>query len=583
VDNEGAAEVLAEAEISAPHGVVGPTLVNETLGWRVRLLTVVDAGGTARVWRDGEGELRAAISAADGTTRSVPGAEILAGPLGVQAWVPADGEWPVANGSERPGGLQLNDPPSPRLVLLRARHAGAAAQALTLRVDEAALEPGSEPVAADGSDARLAGRLREKEGAYHLVDADEDVLAELRAGPGVDLAAHRARAVAVEGPLHAGEPPPMVVQEVSNLFDVTLRATTDEGEAVEERYPGVTIGLGRAGRESLAWQINAGPRASRLVAAEELDKGTALRLPRGRSRWRYLDCDASRFDQVHFDAVRFAGGRCHDRVVFDVSRFAHVPPDPVAAVFASSDPSLAPPAEVVLRWANYRPGAFRVHLPVDLPARFGGRFNESRFGQAEDAPELYPGAVTEPPDDEAYLVDLINAQSSLVEAAVVARVPLGWEAATIPYRKPQYLSLGAEDAAARLYLTEAGIEGYIELQAREAGTWGNEIAVTARRSGPAMYDVSIIYEGIRFENARQVVLGLGPASPPPACQKGKTAAAAPDTEEGELPALIQTLLRPGPIGVLQAKAAGIRADVTRERTEPVRERTQLTQGGTDGN
>jgi len=63
--------------------------------------------------------------------------------------------------------------------------------------------------------------------------------------------------------------------------------------------------------------------------------------------------------------------------------------------------------------------------------------------------------------------------------------------------------------------------------------------VTARKAGPARFDVTISYRGGRFENARQVALTgrvLKPGEP-------------------ELPALIEDLIKPGPIGVLQAKAA----------------------------
>ena len=67
-----------------------------------------------------------------------------------------------------------------------------------------------------------------------------------------------------------------------------------------------------------------------------------------------------------------------------------------------------------------------------------------------------------------------------------------------------------------------------------------------------MYDVSIIYEGARFENARKVALGKDLGDP-----------------SLDLPSQVQKLLQPGPIGVLQAKAAGVRAEVTRDRNESI--------------
>lgn len=391
VVNDGAADVFAEVQLTAAQGAVGPTLVNAALGCRVRLLTILAVGETARLWRDPRLGLRATILSSDGKVRPVPGSEILAGPC-----------------------------------------------------------------------------------------------------------------------------------------------------------------------------------FSQLVKAKELNKGTVLTLPRGQSEWIYGDCHSSRFNQAHFNAARFAGGRCDDRGVFNVSRFAHAPPEPVAAVFASAEPLPDPAVEVVFCWPSHRPGAFCVNLPADLPARFGGRFNEARFGQKKDTPELYEKVVTEPSDDPDYLVAGINGASTLVGASVVPRVPLGWEAVTMPFRKPEFLTLGAEDAPARLYLTEEGIEGFIKVEANENGAWGNKIAVTGRQSGPAMYDVAIIYQGSLFENARQVALGKGPQPQAPRCQKEKAGSAAQQVApDRDLPTLIQDLLQPGPIGVLQAKAAGVRNDVSRDRTESI--------------
>ena len=571
VVNEGAADVFAEVQLTAPQGVVGPTLVNVTLGWRCRLLTILNIGETARLRYDARLGLQATILSSDGETRPVPGSEILVGPLGAQAWVPFEGAWYLTGNDEDPAALQLNNPLAPSLVRLRARRAGASSHAIAVTVAESDLTAASpEPTVADGSPARLVGRVLAHEEGYHLLDANEAVIAHLRTGPDVDLAAYQDRVVAVTGPLHTGEPALMIVHQIADLFDVTLRFTPEEGDSVEESYPGVTIGVGTAEPDSLVWQINAGPQFSQLVKAEELNKSIVLTLPRGKSEWIYGGCHSSRFNQAHFNAARFAGDRCDDRGVFNISRFTHAPPEPVAAVFAPADPLPDPAVEVVFCWPSHRPGAFCVNLPADLPARFGGRFNKARFGQKKDTPELYEKVVTEPSDDPNYLVARINGASTLVGAGVVPRVPLGWEAVIMPFRKPEFLTLGAEDAPARLYLAEEGLDGFIKVEANENGAWGNEIAVTARQSGPAMYDVAIIYQGSFFENARQVALGKGPQPPAPRCQKEKTGSAAQQVApDKDLPTLIQDLLQPGPIGVLQSKAAGVRADVSRDRTESI--------------
>ena len=154
-----------------------------------------------------------------------------------------------------------------------------------------------------------------------------------------------------------------------------------------------------------------------------------------------------------------------------------------------------------------------VNLPVDLHARFGARFDDARFGQDPESPELYAGAVAEPVTDDNFLVKLImnpkppNQPSDFVTATHVGTVDLGWTAARMPFRKPQFLTLGGPGRAARLYLSEEGLDGFIKLEAKEKGAWANEISVSARQAGPAIYDVSVFYRGGRFEQARSIVLG----------------------------------------------------------------------------
>lgn len=276
--------------------------------------------------------------------------------------------------------------------------------------------------------------------------------------------------------------------------------------------------------------------------AENLAKETVLSLPPGKTQWLYQDCYSSRFNQGKLNDARFAGGQCSDRGIFNVSRFtSRSLPSAIAAVFAPSPLGVITPVAISFRWLSYEPGAFQVNLPLDLPPRFGARFNQAYFSQGNSKAELYEKTVTEPEDDPDYLPTQINANAaSLVIATKVGRVPLGWQAVQMPFRKPQFLRLGSENAAAKIYLTEKDIDGFIELQAKQTGNWGNEIAVSVRPSGPALYDVSITYTGARFENARQLVLGA------------------------TVPALTKELLQPSPVGISQAKAAGIRATVSRD-------------------
>jgi len=109
----------------------------------------------------------------------------------------------------------------------------------------------------------------------------------------------------------------------------------------------------------------------------------------------------------------------------------------------------------------------------------------------------------------------------------------------MPFRQPRTLILGSETNPAQIYLSEEGIDGFIRLQARFPGVWANQISVSVRACGPALYRLSVIYTGTRFENARQTVLG------------------------NPVPALVNDLLQPHPIGILQAKAAGIQVSVSR--------------------
>jgi hypothetical protein len=347
----------------------------------------------------------------------------------------------------------------------------------------------------------------------------------------------------------------MTVRSVTRLFDVTLHTAADGGPA-SERYPQVTIGVGETEEDSLVKQINGGSRhvpGSTLLRAEELDKGTVLNLPLGVTNFRYLDCLGSRFNVARFDRARFPDGVCGERGIFDVSRFTHVPPEPVKAVFASDDPLSDPPVRIEFRWRILQAGTFTVNLPVDLPARFGARFNQARFSHTKDAPdahfnqtqapELYDGAVIEPEKAVKDLVKFISSQSNFVDASIVPGVDLGWTAVELPFRRPQSLTLGRPGQAARLYLKGDGLDGFIKLEAKKPGSWGNQIAVAVRRAGPAIYDISVIYRASRFESARAAVLGQ------PAAE------------------LTQGLLKPGPVGVLQAKAAGCKAKVTRDRAE----------------
>jgi len=568
VTNDGGAEACATVIVRAPHGAVGPSLVNGALGWQVRVLRTLGVGDSLELALDGRGRLRARVATAAGATRPVPPREIIVGPLGAQAWVPYEGAWRLS-GDHDPPSLQLNDPLSGRIVLLEALPSGDAGKDVAVSVAEAALQDWPMPPASGGGQATLRGQVTEDDPprtGLVLVDASGARSADLRPGPDADLEGHTGRVVSVSGPLYVGEgggPPVLVAGAVACLYDVVVRGPAG-GQGIEERFDAVTVGAGQEDPDSLVARVN-GVEGSRLVEARELDPATVLTVLPGASEWRYVDCQGTRYDESNFDQARFSGGGCDDRGVFDVSRFSRTPPEPVRGVFAAASPLPDPPVTVAFAWDRARPGTFVVNLPEDLPERFGGLFNEARFAKGEVSAgtgagpgavsgqpgELWEGAVVEPASDPEFLVTLINVgsaaapPSALVRAEVVPFVPLGFRAARMPFRKPQRLTLGTSAAPARLFLSEDGLEGFIQISTREAGEWGNHIAVTARRSGPALYDVTVSYEAGRFESARSTAMGK------------------------PLQAAAHAFIAAGPFGVLEAKAAGTRAGLARNRVGTV--------------
>lgn len=542
-DNTGAAAVFTTATIRAPQGVAGPALVNLTTRWQVRALIGLGVNETLRLWRNSDGNLRAETRTAAGKTRAVPADALLVGPLGAQVWVPFDGAWHLSGDAADPPSLQLNNPLARDIVWLQARESLVDATAVSVRVTPANIAPTQfDPVAQDGqvvaANGRITAHATDDTTRYDLRDADDAVLADLRAGPGVNLNAIAGHVAEVRGTIHPESGAPLlIVKAVAPLFRVTLRHAED---AIEEVYEGVTIGQDPARPDALVRRLQ--ERPSRLVRVASLAKASVLQLPQGRSHWRFLDCYAARFNHASFDQARFAGGICLDRGIFDVSRFSASPPEPVTAVFTSIHDLPDPPVDVVLHAVRYRPGTFEVRLPADLPAHFGGRFDEARFGQRPTAPELYAKAVTEPEGDDFHIARWLSRKSNLVHADVVPRLPLGWEAVAMPFRTPRHLSGGDSANTAQIFLAEEGLDGFLHIYADAPGAWGNDIAVAARASGPAMYDFTVAYAGAVFENGRTAVMGR------------------------PLEALAQASLQPGPVGVLQAKASGVWAGVSRQRT-----------------
>ncbi len=319
--------------------------------------------------------------------------------------------------------------------------------------------------------------------------------------------------------------------------------------------PGETISFVRDELGNLAASISGWDGAVRAVPADLLFVGSlalgsgaaarALILPLGPTELILLEGLAARFDSARFDEDRFAGPPLLVEGRFDLVRFAPPVPakDPAAPLFAPVAPGS--PLEVEAHWIEHRPGSFVVRLPRDLPPRFGGRFDDSRFGYPEV--EKIEGVVLD--DGDARSIPALLSPppgvsaSKLVTAARVGRAPIGFTAHRVPFRTPRFLGGGGPVRASRLYLSEPGVPDVIEISANRPGAWGDEISIAVRPAGPALWDLEIRFGGARFENARQAVLG------PPL---------APAAREPQ---------PPGPRGILSAKAAGVHARVVRDGAE----------------
>ncbi len=478
----------ASIELQALQPIVGPALVNHR-GDQVRLFTTVQRGETVLLQADAVQGLRAEIVPPSGDKRAVPPHRILVGPIGTQVWLPCILPWRVHPESPLSAQLQLNNPAAPHLVLLRARRFSATAYAI-----QVAITPSGN-------------------------------------GSTVD---------------------------VPTRFNVRLQAVID-GKELDDFYPNVTIGDPDLAPGSLVYEMVAGAAPSRLALAESVHKGDVLRLPQGRSTWRFLEHATSRLDQDHADQpdARYATIPCggllpadpssefcehrgtydlsrldaafftsadpldscyREQGVFGVSRFAAVAGDPVVPVFAPAQPSPFRLAQLTMRWQCHQAGSFVLNLPAELSSRFM-------------TPEKLPlhleakGAVLQPEEDATFLEKRWCSQQVPdpgpwpLRAKLVVRVPIGWRAIPVPVRTPHRLSLGHPRQAARLYLQEPGSERFLELEASEPGAWGNDIAVTVRRSrdGPAHYDVNVVYPLVPPEDAQNVVKGepspRGPISP----------------------------------------------------------------------
>ncbi len=538
--NAGATAGFGRFSITSELGAGSPGFASIATGWEMRLLGALEPGGTVGFEAGQDGSVVATRSRPDGSSEAVAAQNISVAPLAPHLAWPRDISRKLARDKDERRRLTLSHPEGPELVILSERTDGGA----TVAVQPAAAIP-QPPATGAARPTIWTGRLVRSTGELALVDAGGNTTAHIR--PALGSVAERlvGRIVALTGRVVGAASPPIIrAEQFWELLDLTLTRKSDP-DAPGETFAGVALAGPAALQElSLVWRINVAPAPSAFVSARLSLQADGLNVERGGNEWIYVDCLSSRFDHSFFNEAHFAGSPCLEQGVFNVSRFAETPRAATTPVFARIPEPDALPAAIGLQFDNHRPATVRINLPADLTPRYGARFNEDRFALRQDAPVILSGVVTEPKGDPDFLIDRVKAaeKSSLVSAKTVTIVPIGFQAVEIPFSRPVFLTGGRADRPARLFLTEPGLDDFIEIAAKENGDYGDRISLVVTRAGPGRFDLKVAFAGARFENARATVLGL-PVT-------GST----------------DDLLKPGPRGLLHLKAGGVRLEVTRDAT-----------------
>ncbi|SED64844.1 hypothetical protein SAMN05519104_4002 [Rhizobiales bacterium GAS188] len=544
LDNGGAAAATVAFTLSGAGGIDGIDVIGLTTGSRIHIDATAGANEKLTVATGASGTVDAAIVDATGTRVPLPPQRVIATPSALTALVPFAGA--RALGTGKPGtrpAIALVDPLAPNLVILESV-APTGQKPPTVRITSAAPAEASPSPTAPVGRLELLGRLHAQGSSGELLAAGGAIIAHVRAGAGTSFAPFDGLMVVAAGNWYPGAPPLLVVDVLAALFDAKIGEVAFAAVALDSR----------TGARSLTARLAA--QSGPPVLARDVAPAEALQLPRGASDWMLVQCDGARFDAASFNDAHFVGGPCNVPGIFGVSRF-NAKADETSLLAAAGELTRfgplphGPPVTLSATWRSHRAGAFTVNLPVDLPEKFGARFNAARFASQHAGSETYAGVVLDPPTDDHYIGKVLAA-SPLVSAKAVPIIPLGWEGQQVPFGQPRsrFLSGGRADRPAAIYLTQREVPGAFGIFARDNGAWGDEIAISARYAGPAAFDLTVAHSAARFECARAIafagrVLGSG---------------------EDPLPALITKIIKPSPIGVVQAKAGGIRAGVTRERT-----------------
>ncbi|MEO1091398.1 MAG: hypothetical protein AAFX81_12225 [Pseudomonadota bacterium] len=529
--NRGVGDASLQVSFHAPCGTYAPGLVDIAHGWEVRYVAPLCAGETVTFAPGTDGGIEARLLDAEGVTRPADMAHVLAAPLLPHLRVEEGVGRRTAPGCDGRRGITLSAADAPeRVVLYQRGGAGCDLVSLSLASGIPASAPGV-----------VAGKLARVEGSTQLVDQADEPLARLTVEVPDDVAEGTVLAAigVVDG---ATTPQTVTPRRLLPVVDLTVsRDAAVDAPGVQMAVENVVLASdAEAGPLSLETRLAAAPDP--LARARTLTAASALRLDRGTSEWFYVEAKVSRFGEASFGTSRFAGPPAFGDGIFDVSRFAEQPPAAVQATLAEHPPRETPTTSVTLTWRSAEPGTALVVLPEDLPRRYGARFGTDRFALPATAPIELAGVVFEPSTDADFIVDRIAADataSCLLEATVVDTVRIGFEPIDVPFFTPVGLSGGRRDRAAKLFLSAAGLPGFLLLEAIAPGRFGNDIAVVVCDAAPGRYDVLVSFAGARFESARAVVAGPDP------------------------PGFTDALLAAGPKGVRHLKAGGVRIDVTR--------------------
>ncbi|MGB9366928.1 MAG: hypothetical protein WCE79_13045 [Xanthobacteraceae bacterium] len=548
LDNNGVAEATVAFSISGTSDVGGISLIALSTGQRIHVDAIGGKDESISIAATPDGRVEAAIVDASGARTPVASDHVSATPATLVAVVPFDGLRPLATGETgaRPA-LTLIDPLANNTVVLTQTTGSDSPLAVAaVAADSAAASP--PPNQVPGT-ITLIGRISAKDRTGELKDGSGTPIARVRGA--ASLAPFDGQMVVAGGTWYpAGAGSLLAIETIARVFDVKMGSVAFAAVAIDAR----------AGDRSLSARIAALQKTP--IAARDARPADTLLLSRGKSSWMLLQCDSARFDAANYDSAHFAGGVCSVPGVFNVSRFNakgdDVSSQPITGELARFNPLGTDQSLTVnATWQSNQAGAFQVNLPADLPDSFGARFNAGRFASKDDNTESYPGVVFDPPSDPHFVVSVLSEAAKavdkkpLISVEHVTSIPIGWEAQIVPFAQPRrrYLRGGRKDRPSQLYLQQRGVAGAFRIFARENGAWGNQISITVRFAAPAIFDLTVSHAAARFESARVIAFA------------GRVL----KSGEDPLPALTADAVKPGPVGVVQAKAAGIHATVNRER------------------